>query len=99
MAAAKTVQASTLDFLLTDTAGLDVADCLLAMVAALTADGHFDATRSLLALALKKKVPAVDLREASKEADRDNWEQRHSMFETFITSAAVITLSRRDSAA
>lgn len=64
MAAAKTVQASTLDFLLTDTAGLDVADCLLAMVAALTADGHFDATRSLLALALKKKVPAVDLREA-----------------------------------
>jgi hypothetical protein len=33
---------------------------------------------------------AVDLREASKEADRDNWEQRHSMFETLITSAAVM---------
>jgi membrane-associated HD superfamily phosphohydrolase len=32
----------------------------------------------------------VDLREASKECDRDSWEQRHSMFETLITSAAVM---------
>jgi hypothetical protein len=33
---------------------------------------------------------AVDLREAAKEADRDNWEQRHSMFGTLITSASVM---------
>jgi hypothetical protein len=33
---------------------------------------------------------AIDLREAAKEADRDNWEQQHSMFETLITSASVM---------
>jgi alkylhydroperoxidase/carboxymuconolactone decarboxylase family protein YurZ len=64
MSHARTVRGNTLQFLLSDTGGLDGADLNLAVVTAIVADGSFNATKDVLSFALKTKVATADIREA-----------------------------------
>ena len=64
MANARKIQASTLQFLLTDSNGLEMEELLLALVASVVADGHSGATFELIKFALDHEVPAAAIREA-----------------------------------
>lgn len=64
MAHAKKMSQATLQFLITDTGGLDLEDLSLSIIAALAADGHAQALRDGFNFALDQKVMAVNIREA-----------------------------------
>jgi alkylhydroperoxidase/carboxymuconolactone decarboxylase family protein YurZ len=64
MSHVRPIRPTTLQFLLSDTGGLDASDLNLAVVTAIVADGHLAASRDVLAFALKIKVAPRDLREA-----------------------------------
>lgn len=64
MSHARPIRGTTLQFLLSDTGGLDGADLNLAAVTAIIADGNFNASKDVLSFALKTKVPSQDIREA-----------------------------------
>ncbi|MDF1665945.1 MAG: hypothetical protein P1V97_29585 [Planctomycetota bacterium] len=64
MSNARPIRGTTLQFLLSDTGGLDGSDLNLATVTAIIADGNFNASKDVLSFALKTKVPSQDIREA-----------------------------------
>ena len=64
MSHARPIRGTTLQFLLSDTGGLDGADLNLAAVTAIIADGNFNASKDVLSFALKTNVPSQDIREA-----------------------------------